>query len=137
MGYSHQTILRALREPENNQIKVAYQLVVDHKRMLNNSCVFYLFISIHTSCLDSHVFVLNCCSKVIHRLSRPAKSSSQKSIQSFFATSPPPWNLTFNEGSDDTSSISVLNSSLPNQDIDIIKGSTVANVPFCVLSSLS
>ncbi|CAG8650278.1 9992_t:CDS:10, partial [Racocetra persica] len=35
MGFSKDTIYKALQEIENNQIKVAYQLVVDHKRMIN------------------------------------------------------------------------------------------------------
>ncbi|CAG8603545.1 8816_t:CDS:10 [Funneliformis caledonium] len=34
MGFSRNTIYQALQESENNQIKVAYQLVVDHKRMI-------------------------------------------------------------------------------------------------------
>lgn len=34
MGYSRETIYKALSEPDNNQIKVAYQLVVDHHRMI-------------------------------------------------------------------------------------------------------
>lgn len=34
MAFSRNTIYQALQEPENNQIKVAYQLVVDHKRMV-------------------------------------------------------------------------------------------------------
>ena len=34
MGFSRNTIYQALQETENNQIKVAYQLVVDHKRMV-------------------------------------------------------------------------------------------------------
>ncbi|RIB06014.1 kinase-like domain-containing protein [Gigaspora rosea] len=34
MGFSKDTIYQALQEIENNQIKVAYQLVVDHKRMI-------------------------------------------------------------------------------------------------------
>ncbi|CAG8462411.1 5672_t:CDS:2 [Acaulospora morrowiae] len=35
MGFSKDAIVQTLQEPENNQIKVAYQLVVDHKRMLS------------------------------------------------------------------------------------------------------
>ncbi|CAG8714578.1 17074_t:CDS:10, partial [Dentiscutata erythropus] len=34
MGFSKNTIYQALQEIENNQIKVAYQLVVDNKRMI-------------------------------------------------------------------------------------------------------
>ncbi|KAF0504801.1 Pkinase-domain-containing protein [Gigaspora margarita] len=34
MGFSKDTIYQALQEIENNQIKVAYQLVVDNKRMI-------------------------------------------------------------------------------------------------------
>ena len=34
MGFSRNTIYQALQEPENNQIKVAYQLVVDYKRIV-------------------------------------------------------------------------------------------------------
>ncbi|OZJ04257.1 hypothetical protein BZG36_02464, partial [Bifiguratus adelaidae] len=37
MGFSTATVRRALEERDNNQIKVAYQLVVDHKRMLNGT----------------------------------------------------------------------------------------------------
>ncbi|OAC99841.1 hypothetical protein MUCCIDRAFT_180465 [Mucor lusitanicus CBS 277.49] len=37
MGYSTQVIQKALSEPDNNQFKVAYQLVVDHKRLLQDS----------------------------------------------------------------------------------------------------
>ncbi|RHZ87761.1 hypothetical protein Glove_30g30 [Diversispora epigaea] len=33
MGFSKNTMYQALQEKENNQIKVAYQLVLDHKRM--------------------------------------------------------------------------------------------------------
>jgi len=36
MGYSTQVIQKALSEPDNNQFKVAYQLVVDHKRLLQD-----------------------------------------------------------------------------------------------------
>lgn len=35
MGFSKNTMLQALQEKENNQIKVAYQLVLDHKRMIS------------------------------------------------------------------------------------------------------
>ncbi|KAI9247178.1 kinase-like domain-containing protein [Phascolomyces articulosus] len=85
MGYPDSKIHHALDAPGNNQFKVAYQLVIDHKRML--------------------------------------KDSEHNNIQSFFATSPPPWNTTFNHddldarntdgGEDMASSISVLSSSLP------------------------
>lgn len=34
MGYGRETIYKALSESDNNQIKVAYQLVVDHHRMI-------------------------------------------------------------------------------------------------------
>lgn len=36
MGYSTNVIYKALSEPDNNQFKVAYQLVVDHKRLLKD-----------------------------------------------------------------------------------------------------
>lgn len=36
MGYSTAVIQKALSEPNNNQFKVAYQLVVDHKRLLQD-----------------------------------------------------------------------------------------------------
>jgi carbon catabolite-derepressing protein kinase len=36
MGYSTAAIQKALREKDNNQFKVAYQLVVDHKRLLQD-----------------------------------------------------------------------------------------------------
>jgi carbon catabolite-derepressing protein kinase len=41
MGYSTQVIQKALSEPDNNQFKVAYQLVVDHKLLLQD-CKFNL-----------------------------------------------------------------------------------------------
>ncbi|KAG0240173.1 Protein kinase [Actinomortierella wolfii] len=37
MNFSRETIIQALQERQNNQIKVAYQLVVDHKRMIENA----------------------------------------------------------------------------------------------------
>ncbi|KAI8136792.1 kinase-like domain-containing protein [Fennellomyces sp. T-0311] len=88
MGYPDVKIHQALEAPGNNQFKVAYQLVIDHKRML--------------------------------------KDSEHSNIQSFFATSPPPWNTAFNEdhldsrnndtADDMASSISVLSSSLPKHE---------------------
>ncbi|KAI7907674.1 kinase-like domain-containing protein [Cokeromyces recurvatus] len=84
MGYSTQVIQKALSESDNNQFKVAYQLVVDHKRLLQDS--------------------------------------ENNHIQSFFATSPPPWNTTLEDRyqkskeDDIESSISVLSSSLPKSD---------------------
>ncbi|CAO3610270.1 unnamed protein product [Mucor hiemalis] len=86
MGYSTSVIQKALSEPDNNQFKVAYQLVVDHKRLLQDS--------------------------------------ENNNIQSFFATSPPPWNTSLEDrykaskedGGDGESSISVLSSSLPKSD---------------------
>ncbi|KAI9482945.1 MAG: kinase-like domain-containing protein [Benjaminiella poitrasii] len=89
MGYSTQVIQKALSEPDNNQFKVAYQLVVDHKRLLQDS--------------------------------------ENNHIQSFFATSPPPWNTSLEDRyqkskEDDSqldveSSISVLSSSLPKSEV--------------------
>ncbi|CAO3638521.1 unnamed protein product [Mucor fragilis] len=88
MGYSTQVIQKALSEPDNNQFKVAYQLVVDHKRLLQDS--------------------------------------ENNHIQSFFATSPPPWNTSLEDRYkkskeedghlDAESSISVLSSSLPKSE---------------------
>ncbi|KAK3838258.1 MAG: kinase-like domain-containing protein [Linnemannia gamsii] len=37
MNFSKETILQALEERQNNQIKVAYQLVVDHRQMIENA----------------------------------------------------------------------------------------------------
>ncbi|KAF9970578.1 Protein kinase [Actinomortierella ambigua] len=37
MNFSRETIIQALQERQNNQIKVAYQLVVDHKLMIENA----------------------------------------------------------------------------------------------------
>ncbi|KAJ3093034.1 Protein kinase [Quaeritorhiza haematococci] len=37
MGFSKETVYHALREPENNQIKVAYQLILDHKRIIGGA----------------------------------------------------------------------------------------------------
>ncbi|TPX61866.1 hypothetical protein PhCBS80983_g00847 [Powellomyces hirtus] len=34
MGFTQETVLTALKEVDNNQIKVAYELVLDHRRML-------------------------------------------------------------------------------------------------------
>ncbi|KAI9288619.1 kinase-like domain-containing protein [Umbelopsis sp. AD052] len=92
MGYSRETIYKALSEPDNNQIKVAYQLVVDHHRMIKES----------------------------------EKLSKDNNIESFFATSPPPWNSQFEEQAkvsgyegnnlEAPSSIAVLSSSLPKGD---------------------
>ncbi|KAI8099229.1 kinase-like domain-containing protein [Halteromyces radiatus] len=59
MGYTSEAIHRALNDTENNPLKVAYQLVLDHKRML--------------------------------------EGSQKTDVQSFFATSPPPWNAAFEE----------------------------------------
>ncbi|KAI8636226.1 kinase-like domain-containing protein [Parasitella parasitica] len=88
MGYSTRVIQKALSEADNNQFKVAYQLVVDHKRLLQDS--------------------------------------ENNHIQSFFATSPPPWNTSledrYNKSKEDDghldvgSSISVLSSSLPKSE---------------------
>jgi carbon catabolite-derepressing protein kinase len=53
MGYSRETIYKALSEPDNNQIKVAYQLVVDHHRMIKEckcQSVFKVYIS--SVCID-------------------------------------------------------------------------------------
>ena len=36
MNFSKETIIQALEERQNNQIKVAYQLVVDHRQMIEN-----------------------------------------------------------------------------------------------------
>lgn len=36
MNYPTETIQKALKEPENNQFKVAYQLVLDNKRLLKD-----------------------------------------------------------------------------------------------------
>lgn len=36
MGYPEERIRSALSDPGNNQFKVAYQLVVDHKRILKD-----------------------------------------------------------------------------------------------------
>ncbi|KAG0222468.1 Protein kinase [Mortierella sp. GBA43] len=37
MNFNKETIVQALEERQNNQIKVAYQLVVDHRRMIENA----------------------------------------------------------------------------------------------------
>ncbi|KAG9064149.1 Protein kinase [Linnemannia hyalina] len=37
MNFSKETIIKALEERQNNQIKVAYQLVVDHRQMIENA----------------------------------------------------------------------------------------------------
>ncbi|ORE06714.1 Pkinase-domain-containing protein [Rhizopus microsporus var. microsporus] len=37
MGYSAETILKALKEPSNNQFKVAYQLVLDNKTLFKDT----------------------------------------------------------------------------------------------------
>ncbi|ORX51197.1 Pkinase-domain-containing protein [Hesseltinella vesiculosa] len=100
MGYTTEAINRALKDPGNNPLKVAYQLVLDHKRML--------------------------------------QGSQKTDVQSFFATSPPPWNTAFDDRMTNqpvpspspmstfdldkdqdlsTSSISVLSSSLPKNDL--------------------
>ncbi|KAF9169447.1 Protein kinase [Mortierella sp. AD010] len=65
MNFSRETIIQALEERQNNQIKVAYQLVVDHRRMIENA----------------------------------SSMSPQKPLQSFLATSPPPWNDAEKDGS--------------------------------------
>ncbi|KAI8891349.1 Pkinase-domain-containing protein [Backusella circina FSU 941] len=90
MGKSEETIRKSLHENDHT-IKVAYQLVVDHKRLL--------------------------------------KDSEHDNIQSFFASSPPPWNTSLEERYkasqeannahdhlDAESSISVLSSSLPKSE---------------------
>ncbi|KAF7732742.1 Protein kinase [Apophysomyces ossiformis] len=90
MNYPKEVIYKSLKEKDNNQFKVAYQLVVDHKRLLQDS--------------------------------------KHNNVQSFFATSPPPWNTTFDSRSevhdedannDGVSSISVLSSSLPQSEIQM------------------
>lgn len=88
MGYSTEVIQKALSETSNNQFKVAYQLVVDRKRLLQDS--------------------------------------ENNHIQSFLASSPPPWNTSLEDRlgasreddyqMDPESSISVLSSSLPKTD---------------------
>lgn len=106
MGYSTQVIQKALSEPDNNQFKVAYQLVVDHKRLLQDCklkiCLLYKMSNIN-------VFL-----------------AENNHIQSFFATSPPPWNTSLEDrykkskeddgNMDAESSISVLSSSLPKSE---------------------
>ncbi|KAI8071438.1 kinase-like domain-containing protein [Gongronella butleri] len=106
MGYTTEAIKRALNDTGNNPLKVAYQLVLDHKRML--------------------------------------QGSQKTDVQSFFATSPPPWNTTFDDRMSQTkvvppssvdiddkemdtniSSISVLSSSLPNS--EMMQGSPMAS----------
>ncbi|KAF9095152.1 Protein kinase [Mortierella sp. GBA35] len=37
MNFTKETIIQALEERQNNQIKVAYQLVVDHRQMIENA----------------------------------------------------------------------------------------------------
>lgn len=105
MGYSQDKILEALNDTGNNQFKVAYQLVVDHQRFLEDSkclCKRYTYALI----LSGHINV----------------ASKHSTMQSFFASSPPPWNTTFQDDSkadddDDTvSSIGVLSSSLPTHE---------------------
>ncbi|CAO3619909.1 unnamed protein product [Cunninghamella blakesleeana] len=103
MGYTSEAIHKALRDTENNPLKVAYQLMLDNKRLL--------------------------------------QGSKQTDMQSFLASSPPPWNTTLddritqlsqtNKNDDDAnknmnnnedeekttdSSISVLSSSIPKSE---------------------
>lgn len=77
MGYTEQKIHKSLISPGNNQFKVAYQLVVDHKRMLQDCKSKYAHFDV--PCLA-------------YRFIPVAELGN---VQSFFATSPPPWNTTF------------------------------------------
>jgi carbon catabolite-derepressing protein kinase len=53
MGYSRETIYKALSEADNNQIKVAYQLVVDHHRMIKEcKCQGVIKMHISGACTD-------------------------------------------------------------------------------------
>ncbi|KAG0302676.1 Protein kinase [Dissophora globulifera] len=78
MNFSKETIVQALEERQNNQIKVAYQLVVDHRRMIENVLP---------------MTDLRCT------LYAASQLSPQKPFQSFLATSPPPWNTSDKDGS--------------------------------------
>ena len=40
MGFSKEIIHKALKETENNQIRVAYQLLVDHRQILSAGAHF-------------------------------------------------------------------------------------------------
>lgn len=107
MGYSTSVIQKALSEPDNNQFKVAYQLVVDHKRLLQD-CKSKEYTGTQFTLLTFS----------------PTTTAENNNIQSFFATSPPPWNTSLEDrykaskedGGDGESSISVLSSSLPKSD---------------------
>lgn len=106
MGYSTAAIQKALSEKDNNQFKVAYQLVVDHKRLLQD-CKSLVKYPNENSFLIPFFFI-----------------AENNNIQSFFASSPPPWNTSLEDrykaSKDDPmdveSSISVLSSSLPKSD---------------------
>ncbi|CEJ05372.1 hypothetical protein RMCBS344292_19315 [Rhizopus microsporus] len=94
MGYSTETILKALKESSNNQFKVAYQLVLDNKTLFKDSKLCYMCLVLY-----SYHFL-----------------AEHNNIPSFLATSPPPWNTSLNTDDinhEDESSISVLSSSLP------------------------
>lgn len=54
MGYTHEAIRRALTDTENNPLKVAYQLVLDHKRMLRG-CKFWLAMKNRRTHIPSHI----------------------------------------------------------------------------------
>lgn len=48
MGYSTETILKALKEPSNNQFKVAYQLVLDNKTLFKDSKLCYMCLILYS-----------------------------------------------------------------------------------------
>jgi hypothetical protein len=104
MNFPKETIIQALEERQNNQIKVAYQLVVDHRQMIENGIPFTYLWSIM---IDTDPSLSNCLFiNTIHlqfffylRVILASHMSPQKPFQSFLATSPPPWNATEKDAS--------------------------------------
>lgn len=71
MNFPKETIIQALEERQNNQIKVAYQLVVDHRQMIENGMTFIYpwFILVHidpslSNCPSINITIYNLLSMV-------------------------------------------------------------------------
>jgi carbon catabolite-derepressing protein kinase len=78
-GFSRADVWEALKKEKDNQIKVAYQLVRDHKRMLQD-CE-YADISLQCSRADDNI------SAAAYGL-----GTDDHVMESFLSSSPPPWN---------------------------------------------
>lgn len=100
MGFSRETVVVALKEKENNQIKVAYELVLDHRRMLagvrhsHHRTIHHYLLSESPPAWNAPI-----------RKQSPAPHANQQSANPSTPSEPPA-----------ASSIQILSSSLPKPD---------------------